>query len=255
MSKDQDSERTWMIRIREQGYLPAVTQVGTSAEKLPLKLRESSIVAAIAHGVIKEDSREKIAVSGAIRDIVLQMDVISPGLGGGYKLGIARRGPRRGRSLRPVRPRARLQPRADFPRRQHHLMQLGPYQVQAIVDGYFALDGGAMFGVVPRVVWQKTHPPDDRNRVRSRAAHAPGARGGAHAPGGHRHRRKVVGQTPRDVRHRVRVGPGDRAGRPGIAPADVTDVVVTHLHFDHAGGAVTRTPEGVLEPTYPNATF
>lgn len=90
MSKDIDSERTWMTRIRDQGYLPAVTQVGTSAEKLPLKLRESSIVAAIAHGVIKEDSREKIAVSAAIRDIVLQMDVTSPGLGGGYKVGIVR---------------------------------------------------------------------------------------------------------------------------------------------------------------------
>ena len=90
MSKDLDSERTWMTRIREQGYLPAVTQVGTSAEKLPLKLRESSIVAAIAHGVIKEDSREKVAVSDAIRDIILQMDVISPGLGGGYKVGIVR---------------------------------------------------------------------------------------------------------------------------------------------------------------------
>lgn len=90
MSKDIESERSWMARIREQGYLPAVTQVGTSAEKLPLKLRESSIVAAIAHGVIKEDSREKVAVSDAIRDIVLQMDVISPGLGGGYKVGIVR---------------------------------------------------------------------------------------------------------------------------------------------------------------------
>lgn len=90
MSKDLESERTWMSKIREQGYLPAVTQVGTSAEKLPLKMRESSIVAAIAHGVIKEDSREKIAVSGAIRDIVLQMEVVSPGLGGGYKIGIVR---------------------------------------------------------------------------------------------------------------------------------------------------------------------
>jgi acetoin utilization protein AcuB len=90
MSKDLESERGWMTRIRDQGYLPAVTQVGTSAEKLPLKMRESSIVAAIAHGVIKEDSREKIAVSDAIRDIVLQMEVVSPGLGGGYKIGIVR---------------------------------------------------------------------------------------------------------------------------------------------------------------------
>ncbi|MBI4860548.1 MAG: CBS domain-containing protein [Candidatus Riflebacteria bacterium] len=90
MSKDMDSERNWMAKIKEMGYLPAVTQVGTSAEKLPLKLRESSIVAAIAHGVIKEDSKDKIAVSYAVRDIVAQMDVVSPGLGGGYKVGIVR---------------------------------------------------------------------------------------------------------------------------------------------------------------------
>jgi acetoin utilization protein AcuB len=90
MSRDLESEKAWMSRIREQGFLPAVTQVGTSAEKLPLKLRESSIVAAIAHGVIKEESKEKIAVSGALRDIVLQMEVVSPGLGGGYKIGIVR---------------------------------------------------------------------------------------------------------------------------------------------------------------------
>jgi acetoin utilization protein AcuB len=90
MSRDLESEKSWMTRIREAGYFPAVTQVGTSAEKLPLKMRESSIVAAIAHGVIKEDSREKIAVSDAVRDIILQMEVVSPGLGGGYKIGIVR---------------------------------------------------------------------------------------------------------------------------------------------------------------------
>jgi len=90
MSKDMESERSWLTRIKEQGYLAAVTQVGTSAEKLPIKMRESSVVAAIAHGVIKEDSKEKSSVSDAIRDIVLQLEVIAPGLGGGYKIGVVR---------------------------------------------------------------------------------------------------------------------------------------------------------------------
>ncbi|MBI2945126.1 MAG: CBS domain-containing protein [Candidatus Wallbacteria bacterium] len=90
MTHSEDEEREWARKIREGGYASAVTQVGTTAEKLLVKLRESTIVAAIAHGVIAEDAREKMAVSNAIRDIVLQMEVVNPGLGGGYKLGIVR---------------------------------------------------------------------------------------------------------------------------------------------------------------------
>ncbi len=90
MSKTPEKEQFWLERSKEFGYKPAITQVGTNAEKLPIKLRESTIVAAIAYGVIREDSREKRAVSNAIRDIVLQLRVISPGLGGGFKVGIVR---------------------------------------------------------------------------------------------------------------------------------------------------------------------
>lgn len=90
MTKDKETEKDWIRKVKEQGYSAAVTQVGTSAEKLPLKLREYSIVAAIAHGVIREDLREKIAVSQAVREIILQMDVVAPGLGGGYKMAIVR---------------------------------------------------------------------------------------------------------------------------------------------------------------------
>ncbi|MBI4871507.1 MAG: CBS domain-containing protein [Candidatus Riflebacteria bacterium] len=90
MTHSEADEREWSRRVRELGYASAVTQVGTTAEKLPVKLRESSVVAGIAHGVITEDPREKTALSNAIRDVVLQMDVVSPGLGGGFKVGIIR---------------------------------------------------------------------------------------------------------------------------------------------------------------------
>jgi len=90
MTKDKEQERSWIAKSRELGYAAAVTQVGTSAEKLPIKMREYSIVAAIAHGVIQEDTGEKIAVSQAVREIILQMDVISPGLGGGFKMAIVK---------------------------------------------------------------------------------------------------------------------------------------------------------------------
>ncbi len=90
MTHTEKDEREWSRRVREQGYVSAVTQVGTTAEKLPVKLRESAIVAGIANAVISEDSREKMALSNAIREIVLQMDTISPGLGGGYKVAMVR---------------------------------------------------------------------------------------------------------------------------------------------------------------------
>jgi acetoin utilization protein AcuB len=90
MSRTEAKERTWIQRIRDAGMRPAVTQVGATAEKLPIKLRESSIVAAIAYRVIHEDDREKTAVSRALGEIILQMRTISPGLGGGYKIGLVR---------------------------------------------------------------------------------------------------------------------------------------------------------------------
>jgi len=90
MTRNEDKEKVWLDRIKEHGAKPAITQVGANAEKLPIKMRESAIVAAIAFGVIREDVREKTAVSNAIRDIILQLRMISPGLGGGFKVGIVR---------------------------------------------------------------------------------------------------------------------------------------------------------------------
>lgn len=90
MTETEADEKASMKMIRDLSYRPGVTQVGANAEKLALKMRESAIVAAIAHGVIQENTREKMAVSDAIRDIILQMQMIAPGLGGGYKLAIVR---------------------------------------------------------------------------------------------------------------------------------------------------------------------
>jgi len=45
-------------------------------------------------------------------------------------------------------------------------MHLGKFEIYPIYDGFFALDGGAMFGVVPKVFWEKTNPPDTRNRIK-----------------------------------------------------------------------------------------
>jgi acetoin utilization protein AcuB len=90
MTRTEEKEKQWLERIRQHGAKPAITQVGANPEKLPVKMRESAIVAAIACGVISEDSREKTAVSNAIREIILQLKMVSPGLGGGFKVGVVR---------------------------------------------------------------------------------------------------------------------------------------------------------------------
>lgn len=90
MTRTPAKEKEWLERIRSKGLRPGVTQVGANAEKLPIKLRESGIVAAIAYQVIPEEERSKNAVSRAVGTIIQQMRLVSPGLGGGYKLGIVR---------------------------------------------------------------------------------------------------------------------------------------------------------------------
>lgn len=129
------------------------------------------------------------------------------------------------------------------------MLELGPLRVEAIEDGAFSLDGGAMFGVIPRALWEKQLTADARNRVRLTA------------------RCLLVRTAGRVVL--VDTGMGDdwsekqrdqfaldrsatllsQLAARGLAPEEVTDVVLTHLHFDHAGGL---SRGGAL--TFPRAT-
>lgn len=90
MTQSREDENKWFKKINEMGYSAAVTQVGASAIDLPIKLRESAIVAAIAKNVISEKLKEKNAVSNAVRDLYSQIEIINRGLGGGFKLAIIR---------------------------------------------------------------------------------------------------------------------------------------------------------------------
>jgi len=90
MTKDPEQEEYWLQKVTAKGFRAAITQVGATAEKLPIKLREATIVAAIARSVIREDAREKFSVSNAVRDIYSQLNIINPGLGGGFKIAVVR---------------------------------------------------------------------------------------------------------------------------------------------------------------------
>jgi glyoxylase-like metal-dependent hydrolase (beta-lactamase superfamily II) len=134
-------------------------------------------------------------------------------------------------------------------------MRIGRYDVHAINAGDFALDGGAMFGVVPRPLWERVTPPDDRNRIamttRSLLIIGDNRRILVDTGNGAKFDKKLV-----DI-YKMDVSPGtmDQAlARFGLTPGDITDVILTHLHFDHAGGATIRTSEGIA-PAFARARY
>ncbi len=126
---------------------------------------------------------------------------------------------------------------------------------QVLPAGTFALDGGAMFGVVPRVVWQKLIPTDDEHRVRL-GLNCLLVRSGSQVILVETGIGPVVDATF-DRRH----APSDEDGlasalaAANLEPADVTDVVNTHLHWDHAGGNCRRQADGSMEPAFPQANY
>ena len=131
---------------------------------------------------------------------------------------------------------------------------VGDARVSVLHDGTIALDGGAMFGVVPRVVWEKRDPPDERNRVTLGLNVALIESGG---------KRVLVdtGMGDRWSEKEVRMYGIDRSTTllgglrtRGLGPEDIDVVVNTHLHFDHAGGNARREGEGVV-PTFPRARY
>jgi len=134
-------------------------------------------------------------------------------------------------------------------------VKIGSYQVDVLRCGEFWLDGGAMFGVVPRVVWERLTPPDASHRIRLQT-NCLLIRGGGVAilmdTG--------VGDKENEAFHeRFRVERG--GGVPGalqevgLTPEDITHVVISHLHWDHAGGATRRDEEGKLVPVFPRARY
>lgn len=143
-------------------------------------------------------------------------------------------------------------------------LKFGDYEVCAIPTGIFALDGGAMFGTVPKALWQKTNPADEHNRIQMEA------------------RALLLKSKDRNIlidtgngsdfvaKHGEKIGGKfkeiygvDESGttlenslkQHGLTTDDITDVILTHLHFDHAGGATKAEEGGRIIPTFGKATY
>ncbi|MBM4171633.1 MAG: MBL fold metallo-hydrolase [Ignavibacteria bacterium] len=134
-------------------------------------------------------------------------------------------------------------------------MKIGKYELKAIQTGMFGLDGGAMFGVVPKPLWQKYNPSDEQNRITL------GARTLLLDAG----KRKILIDTglgdnwDEKFKQIYKIEQPDKPiitalKKENLSAYDITDVILTHLHFDHTGGS-TSYVEGKWIPTFQNATY
>jgi glyoxylase-like metal-dependent hydrolase (beta-lactamase superfamily II) len=132
-------------------------------------------------------------------------------------------------------------------------LKLGDLEFHVLVDGYVSLDGGAMFGVIPKVMWEKKIPADGRNRVHLAMncllVHAGGKRILVETGIGAKMSAKL-----RDI-YGVE-GPflNDRLKDYGLDPSEIDVVINTHLHFDHCGGN-TRVEKDKIVAAYPHAKY
>lgn len=132
---------------------------------------------------------------------------------------------------------------------------LGPIEIYGLRDGYFYLDGGAMFGVVPKPLWAKLFPADESNRIQMGL-------------------NSILIRTEKEI---ILVDTGVGSLIPpkfyeyyaierkpdlleslkgiGFSAEEITCVINTHLHFDHCGGNTSRDAKGDIVPTFPNAEY
>lgn len=133
-------------------------------------------------------------------------------------------------------------------------MKIGKYELLTVQSGFIGLDGGAMFGIIPKPLWEKTNPADEVNRVTLATRNL-----------------LLVSDTKRIL---IDTGMGDKwdeksrnifridenlslekaLSQKGYSFDDVTDVILTHLHFDHTGGS-TKIVDGKIVPSFPNAVY
>jgi glyoxylase-like metal-dependent hydrolase (beta-lactamase superfamily II) len=150
-------------------------------------------------------------------------------------------------------------------------LTVGPYRIRPIATTLFGLDGGAMFGTVPKVLWEKSNPADSRNRIamQARALLLDGGTDGKNSQrilidcgiGGDFIAKygEKLGSKFADMYAVMEGAQGENAlesalASVGLKTSDISHVFLTHLHFDHCGGA-TKARDGKIVPTFENAQY
>lgn len=141
-------------------------------------------------------------------------------------------------------------------------LTIADYELHPVPTGEFGLDGGAMFGTVPKVLWEKSNPADDKNRIRmeARGLLLKGKKNilidcGNGSDFVAKYGEKIG--TKFSEIYKIEAGGTSllhSLEKQGLSPDSIDMVILTHLHFDHAGGA-TMAKEGKLVPTFPNAQY
>ena len=132
-------------------------------------------------------------------------------------------------------------------------MRLGDLELHLLVTDHWKADGGLMFGVVPKILWERQKPADGRNmidcscvclvaRMNGRVIICETGIGNKLSE---KRAQQVMLREPEGMLHALR--------RLGIQPDEVDAVVTTHLHWDHAGGLTRRSEQGEIELTFPKA--
>lgn len=130
---------------------------------------------------------------------------------------------------------------------------IGDFSLTICSDGPFVLDGGAMFGVVPKTLWSRRMPADESNCVLLGLNSAVVRTGSAVVVIETGLGNKLPPKSREIHRHQPRLMESYAAA--GLRLDEVTHVVNTHLHFDHCGWNTTLGDDGVVRPTFPNARY
>ena len=134
------------------------------------------------------------------------------------------------------------------------MIRLGDFTLTPLLDGRFRLDGGAMFGVVPKPLWERRAPADEKNRIalamRPLLVTTPTQRIIIDAGCGDKMSEKEAAIYGFDRSHHLDHSLADA----GLTTADITTVIASHLHFDHAGGFTANVGDQVV-PRFPNARY
>ncbi|MEM1128676.1 MAG: MBL fold metallo-hydrolase [Bacteroidota bacterium] len=135
------------------------------------------------------------------------------------------------------------------------MTKIGPYTLYTIETGRFGLDGGAMFGIIPQPLWSRRIEPDARNRIplhmRCLLLEGDGRLILIDNGLGDKYDAKFASIYAVDDQAPTL---DESLAQAGFGRDEITDVILTHLHFDHAGGTTRRTSDG-LAMAFPNATI